>query len=219
MYSTISFVCAAGFGLFAGGLINTFSNRFSGSSGVRQTSSVPLRILTAILFGIMVLFVDFSNEWFIGVPFVTALLCITFIDLRFSIIPDLITIPGIIIAVLLRIWIHSLPHWDFIVAALLGSGLFYLIAFLTSIRGREASIGGGDIKLLFLTGLILGIKLSILSFMLFSLAGVLFGILILVTGRYKKDMTIPFGPFIAASSFFSYIWGNDFCNWLFWKLL
>lgn len=207
MYPIVSFVCAAGAGLWAGGLLNGMSRRYATPGSGETISAVPMRILSAIAFGLAVLSVNFSAEWLIALPFAGALVVVSICDIRHMVIPDAITLPGIAAAAALRLFIHPLPYWDYVAAALIGSGLFYIAALL--FRG----IGGGDIKLLALTGLVLGIQLTVLSFLLFCMAGMVAGVLIIVTGRFRQDMIVPFGPFIALAAIASYYWGSDAISW------
>ena len=198
--------------------MNQLTDRFA-QLPAHPPSSVMVRISTAAVLGLSVLFVDFSTEWLIALPFAVSLITICFLDLRYKVIPDFITLPGIVLAAALRFWIHPLPFFNYAAAALIGVGIFYAIGLIMQLSMNRDSIGGGDIKLLGLTGLVLGLKLTLLSFMLFCLAGMIAGIIIVITGRFRKDILIPFGPFIAVASFTCYLWGNDFESWLIRKLL
>ncbi|MFD2614733.1 prepilin peptidase [Paenibacillus gansuensis] len=215
----IFFVCAAGAGFWAGGQMNELAKQYAQSDVGESISAIPMRFLAAIALGLTVLSISFSPEWFIALPFALALTIICICDIRYMIIPDVITLPGIASAAVLRIFIHPLPFWDYIAAALIGSGLFYLAALLIRFLSNTDAVGGGDIKLLALTGLVLGIKLTVLSFLMFSLAGMVAGILIILSGKLRKNMIIPFGPFIAAASLISYYWGSDGIKFAFSILL
>jgi leader peptidase (prepilin peptidase) / N-methyltransferase len=219
MYPIVSFACAAGFGLWAGGLLNFLSSRRILAGTGESTSAIPTRLISALILGLVVLSIDYSWEWLVALPFVTALITISLCDIRQMIIPDIITLPGIVLIALLRFWIHPLPYWDYVTAAFIGSGIFYLIAGLILYTSNKESIGGGDIKLLALTGLVLGIKLTVLSFLIFCFMGTITGMIIIITGRYRKDIVVPFGPFIAAGSIISYFWGNELISWAISKLI
>lgn len=162
-----------------------------------------MRLLAATTFGLAVLSLNLSVEWIIALPFVAALIIVAQIDIQHMVIPDLITLPGIAVAAALRLLIHTLPYWNYVTAALFGSGLFYLAAFLIicAVTNNDA-IGGGNIKLLVLTGFVLGIKLTIPC-----CAGIIAGLVIILTGRYRKELILPFGPFIAVASIVSNYWG------------
>lgn len=219
MHPIISFACAAGFGLWAGGLMNFLSRYLAPAGGESLASGLPVRLLAALVFSLMVISVDYSFEWIIALPFVAAIVFISLCDLRYMIIPDIVTIPGIVFVAVLRLLIHPLPYWDYVTAALVGSGLFYLVALLTRATAKTVPIGGGDIKFLALTGFVLGIKLTVLSFIVFCFAGTIIGLLLVFTRRYRNDLIVPFGPIIAVASMFSYFWGNDLIGWALGKLI
>jgi prepilin signal peptidase PulO-like enzyme (type II secretory pathway) len=214
MNQIIAFILASYVGFLTGGWIHLLSRR-SAPDGLEKTfSSMPARILAGIVFGLMVVSVNYSIEWLIGLPFAAALVALSINDIRYKIIPDFITIPGIVIVSVMRIWIHPLPFWNYFVAAVIGSGIFYFIALGSSLLSKGESVGGGDIKLLAFTGLVLGIKLSLFAFILFCFIGMLAGLLIVISGKFHKNLIVPFGPFIAGASLICYLWGNDFENWI-----
>ncbi|QHW35424.1 prepilin peptidase (plasmid) [Paenibacillus rhizovicinus] len=214
-YFIFSFAVALGF--WIGGYLRHLSPRIP--LLCHPSSPLMARLAMATTIGLTVLFVDYSKEWLIAIPFAAALIMICFLDFRYKIIPDFITLPGILIVTALRSWIHPLPFLNYIIAAIVGAGIFYAIALMMQLSKGSNSIGGGDIKLLFLTGLVLGIKLSILAFALFCLAGMITGIIIVLSGKYRRDMLIPFGPFIACSTLVCYLWGSHFESWIIGKML
>lgn len=92
----------------------------------------------------------------------------------------------------------------------LGVGLFFLVLILlTSGRG----MGGGDMKLGFFIGLVLGFPNSVAALMLSFLLGSIFGIGLIVTRIKKFGQTIPFGPFLSLASIAVILWGNQIVNW------
>ncbi|WP_054025080.1 prepilin peptidase [Bacillus sp. FJAT-28004] len=203
------------FGLMIGGKVDHICNRLI-HNNLHSTSTLRVRLLLGATFGILGFFYEFSTEWIIALPFVLTAVMVTITDLRQKIIPDIIILPGILFLTLIRIFIHPLPYWNYLFAALIGAGIFYLIALICYKENRAPVIGGGDIKLLFLTGLVLGIQLSLLSFLLFCFMGTFAALYLLIIGGYKKDTTIPFGPFITAASFISYIWGDNLYHMIYW---
>ena len=80
-------------------------------------------------------------------------------------------------------------------------------------------MGGGDVKLFFVIGLILGTKLSLLTFILATILGAIYGIFIIIVGKYKKRKPIPFGPFISLASIISLFYGNVIISWYLGVLL
>ena len=138
----------------------------------------------------------------------SALVVITFIDIDHQIIPDRITLPGMVLGLMAAAWV--LPHgfWDASAGLLLGGGLFYLIAILS--RG---GMGGGDIKMIAMVGAFLGWKAVLLTIFLGALTGSLMGLfLILFHGKNRKT-PVPFGPFLSLGGWVSIFFGQEIIQW------
>ncbi|MBO7745823.1 prepilin peptidase [Paenibacillus sp. MWE-103] len=209
----ISLPAAAAFGFWIGGYINHISVRFAEKPSSPPPYSLMIRFMLAVCLCLCVCSIHSFAEWFIAIPFAIVLVGICFIDLFHKVIPDIVTLPGILVAMILRLCIHPLPLLNYVLAALVGAGVFYLIALFIQLTSKRDSIGGGDIKMLAMTGIVLGLKLSILSVLLFSFAGFIAGLFLLVTKKHSQEFVVPFGPFIAVASLVSYLWGSSFLNW------
>ncbi|OME78666.1 hypothetical protein BK120_23290 [Paenibacillus sp. FSL A5-0031] len=219
MITTVLYIFSAAIGFWLGGWMSSISRRY-GNEGIESIYSFLLvRVLAALAFSSIAIFMDLSSEWFIAIPFVTALLTISICDWRHLIIPDKIILPGIVIAAGLRIFIGPLPYWDYLLAALIGGGIFYLIKIIGGFLINEDALGDGDIKLLLLTGLVLGLKLTLLSFLIFCFVGTIIGIFFLVIRRKVPTSTLPFGPIISGATFISYIWGSNIIQRVYISLL
>ena len=137
------------------------------------------------------------------------MIVIFFIDLEHLIIPDEIVYP---VSVAVILW-HGMNHQPLIINYLLSAIVVYLffriIIFLT--RGR--GMGMGDAKLGMLMGLILGFRLTVVSLYLAFLTGALVGVILILIGKKKFGQTIPFGPFLSASTIVVLFWGNILFTW------
>lgn len=129
--------------------------------------------------------------------FAAALLAVTFIDLDHLIIPDVISLPGIVVGLLGQL---LLPQGDVVqalIAVAAGGGSFWLIAFLfEKLRGVEG-MGGGDIKLLAMIGAFTSPFGVLQTVLVGSLVGSVVGIAYLAATRKGNQTRIPFGPFLA----------------------
>lgn len=76
-------------------------------------------------------------------------------------------------------------------------------------------MGGGDIKLYAVVGLVLGWKLTLLSFFLATLIGAVIGAIGLLTGKLKRGKPMPFGPAIVGGTLLAYYFGLEIMNWYF----
>ncbi len=129
--------------------------------------------------------------------FVASLVAITFIDIDHMIIPDVISLPGIIVGLVGQ---AVLPGGDVVqalIAVLIGGGGFWLIAFLfEKLRGVEG-LGGGDVKLLAMIGAFTSPIGVLQTILVGSLLGSIVGVAYLAKSGKGGQTRIPFGPFLA----------------------
>ncbi len=154
--------------------------------------------------------------------FCSSMIVISFIDLDFQIIPDIITLPGIIIGFLgasffipdifsPNLSFHNLSIIGFKTSLLgffVGGGLFYLIAILS-----KGGMGGGDIKMMAMVGAFLGWKAVLLTTFIGSLTGSIVGIFLMVFKGKGRKTKIPFGPFLAFGAIITLFFGRVILDW------
>lgn len=154
--------------------------------------------LTGILFVLSYLSYGLSYELIIVLTFISMMIIIVVSDYNYLIIPDSVLI---IFGSLLLIEILLINGLNAALLALLNGILAFITMFLLKKLGdfifKKESMGGGDIKLLFLFGMVLSYPIAILSIFVGSLIGLPIALLILYK---KKDHVIPFGPFLAAGA-------------------
>jgi leader peptidase (prepilin peptidase)/N-methyltransferase len=164
----------------------------------------------------------FGMEWYTPAyfAFCSVLVVITFIDLDFQIIPDVITLPGIGIGLIAGAFLMPDPFVRYtllgvkasIIGLLAGGGLFYAIAVLS--RG---GMGGGDIKMMAMIGALMGWKSVLLTTFLGSLTGAVIGIFIMLSQGKGRKTKIPFGPFLALGSLITLFFGQEIFTWYFYR--
>jgi leader peptidase (prepilin peptidase)/N-methyltransferase len=169
--------------------------------------------LTALLYGVCAWHFGINQELIPALVFASILVMIIVTDIREMLIPNRIVYTGMLIIAAIRLFIHPLPLFNYALAFLLGGGLLLAISVISTLMLRKEGMGGGDLKLFALIGLMLGIKLTLLSIFFSSLLGTLFGVGMMVLGRYERGKHIAFGPFIALGSMISYLWGNTIVQW------
>lgn len=160
--------------------------------------------------GYMLLTYEFGVGWtaFAYALFISSLLVLTFIDLSHQILPDLITLPGIIVGLIAASSVLPTGIINSVIGVLVGGGAFYLVAVIS--RG---GMGGGDIKLIAMIGAFLGWRDVLLTIFIGALTGSLVGIfLMLFKGKKRKD-PIPFGPFLAAGAIISVFLDRELFIW------
>src|SRR5690606_32126342 len=130
-----------------------------------------MELATGLLFAFTYYKHGLGPNLLIGILFVSLLVIITVSDLAYMIIPDPVLLVFLIFFVVLRIFFPLQPWWDALIAAALGFGILYLLAIIS-----KGGMGGGDIKLFFVLGLILGTKATLMTLFLASFIGSLFGV-------------------------------------------
>jgi leader peptidase (prepilin peptidase)/N-methyltransferase len=140
--------------------------------------------------------------------FAAALVTITFIDLDHRIIPDVISLPGIVVGLAVSLVSPLVTPFDALLGALGGGGVLLGVATAyQAIRGQEG-MGGGDIKLLAMIGAFLGWKSVFVTLMVASIAGSVIGIALMVYQRADAKLAIPFGPFLACGALVHLFFGD-----------
>jgi prepilin signal peptidase PulO-like enzyme (type II secretory pathway) len=169
--------------------------------------------LTALLYGVCAWHFGVNYELIPSSVFASILVMIIVTDIREMIIPNRIVYSGMIILVGIRLFIHPLPLINYGIAFIFGGGILLAISMIGTLILRKEGMGGGDLKLFALAGLVLGIKLILLSIFVSSLLGTLYGVGLMIMSRFERGKPIAFGPFIAAGSLISFLWGNEFIQW------
>jgi len=188
-----------------------------------------VELLTAGLFVALFRYFGLSYDFFVGVVFVSGLIIATFVDIDHRIIPDEISVGGLIIGFILTSvnGLHINPlRFDFrpmlnsLLGIVVGGGIIYLTGFLfdlvyfkllkrPAIQGETESMGGGDVKLLAMIGAFLGWQRALITFFVAPFFGLVIGIINLVS---KKDHTIPYGPFLSLGALVAMFWANKIIN-------
>ena len=168
----------------------------------------------------LLIYLKFQNSWLQleYSVFCFALVVGSFIDFDHMILPDEITLSGILLG-LLGAWIN--PERDFLSAfmgVILGGGFLWLIACIYYLLRKEEGIGGGDIKLLAWIGAVLGWLAIPLVILVASLVGSFVGILVSLRSSQGMKTAIPFGPYLALGAV-CYIFLKDFFGHWYWRFL
>ncbi len=155
----------------------------------------------------------FSPHFLISFAFLCALIVITFIDLDHQIIPDAITLPGIVVGFLAAFFLAE-PTWKASLAGMaLGGGVLWAVAEAYHwLTGREG-MGGGDVKLLAMIGAFLGWPAVPITLLIASLTGTLAGITVILSQGRDSRTPIPFGPFLALGAVCSLFYGEALIAW------
>ncbi|MGC1402849.1 MAG: prepilin peptidase [Thermodesulfobacteriota bacterium] len=157
----------------------------------------------------------FGLSWafFQALVLFSALLVVSFIDLAHQIIPDVITIPGIVLGGVLSWLIGSPGWWSSLIGVLSGGGLLWLLAWGYEKLAQKEGMGGGDIKLLAMIGAFLGWPGVLVSILAGSFLGTLVGLGLILIWKKNRTHPIPFGPFLSLGAVIHLFFGTSLLNW------
>jgi leader peptidase (prepilin peptidase)/N-methyltransferase len=125
-----------------------------------------------------------------------ALIALFAIDLQHHLLPNAITLPGIVAGFAFSLFTE--PGWlASLIGIVAGGGALFAVAELYYRVRREEGLGMGDVKMLAMIGAFLGWKLALVTLMMASMAGSLVGLLLIVSRRGTMKYALPFGTFLA----------------------
>lgn len=198
-----------------------------------------IELLTAVLFCVVYWKIGFTPYFALALAFTATMISLIFIDAEHMILPNVITYPMFVIALLARIlfpiiftgftfsdtqyapvsMLGTWPAWALSLAgalfgALIGGGSLWLVgAVWKALRGVDA-MGLGDVKLLLGIGALLGWRLTLLTIFIGALTGALAGIGVVLRQKDRDLQTqIPFGIFLGIGSVISMLWGEQMVSW------
>src|SRR5437762_535383 len=196
------------------------------SCGARISPRYPaVEALTAMLFAAVTWHDGLSFALALDLAFAASMVALVFIDAEHMILPNAITYPGIIFAIITRVLVPYLAgpaHFDdlpqllnafptlpiglvsiigAVIGALAGGGSLWLMGFMwEKLRGVEA-MGFGDVKMMLMVGAYLGWRLTVLTILIGALSGPLVGVSVMLRrGSRDLQMMLPFGIFLEIGS-------------------
>lgn len=141
------------------------------------------------------------------------LFLISIVDIRTCKIPNRYIIIGCIWATSFNVFDWGIGIIEGLCGGIVGGAAILAISFISILLFKKAGMGGGDVKLMAMTGIFIGWKLTLLSILLaIYIAGLIF-IILLITKKISKDDYLPFGPYLAIGTVLSLILGDNLINW------
>ncbi|MFC2140146.1 prepilin peptidase [Candidatus Auribacterota bacterium] len=152
--------------------------------------------------------------------FTSLLIVATFVDFKYFIIPDSISIGGTVAGLLLSLICPQLMQqtaiWPSFLrsffSGLICSGLLLFIAISATFFLKKEAMGMGDVKLLAMIGTFIGWKLGLFSILLASFIGSFVGIALILGKGFKWQSQIPFGPYLSLGALISLFFGEKMIN-------
>ena len=173
-----------------------------------------VELSTALLF--LVMYYQFGKTLYFlhALIFVAVLIPIAVIDAQHYIIPNAISLTGLILGLGIVCAIAYLnKDIDYLKMRLIGfvaGGLvLWLVAYIGSAIMRKKAMGGGDVKLMAIIGLFLGAWPALpMVIGLSAFSGAVIGTLLIAIGRKSRQSPIPYGPFLAGAAVVVLLWGE-----------
>jgi len=128
----------------------------------------------------------------VAATLLAALVAVTLIDLQHQIIPDLITLPGIIVGLVGAPTAGTVSWFESLLGIVVCGGLLLVV-----IVASGGGMGSGDMKLGAMLGAFLGWRLGLFALLVAVLVGGLVAAGLLLAGRKGRKDPVPFGPFLA----------------------
>ncbi len=159
-----------------------------------------------------------SFSFFVGFLFVAALIVISFIDLDVRIVPDVISLPGIVIGLLFSVIGHYFLRDSLdvvptplgsLAGVLAGGGFLLAVAWIYEKFTGVEGMGGGDIKLLAMIGAFLGWPSIPLTLFFSSLGGSIIGVSIMLVKGVDRRYALPFAPFLCLGALVYLFFGRE----------
>lgn len=161
-------------------------------------SYLIIEVVTGILYVVCYHEYGFTNELIISLIFVSILIIVIISDIEYMIILDEVLVFGSVITIISYLILYGL---DITVYHVLDAALAFVAMYALKLLGdfmfKKESLGGGDIKLMFFFGLVLGLDLSVVT--IFAATFIAFPIALFILFS-RKDNMIPFGPFLSMAA-------------------
>ncbi len=137
-----------------------------------------------------------------------SLIALSGIDIDHQLLPDSITLPILWLGLFLSLFEIFTDSHSSIIGAVSGYLFLWIIYQLFKITTGKEGMGYGDFKLLALLGAWMGWQYTLTVILLSSLVGAVVGISMIVLVKHDRNIPIPFGPYLAAAGWITFIWGD-----------
>lgn len=161
-------------------------------------SYLVIEIVTGVLYAVCYHEYGLSPKLIISVIFISILIIVIVSDIEYMIILDEVLVFGSVITIIFYLILYGL---DVTVYHVLDAALAFVAMYALKLLGdfifKKESLGGGDIKLMFFFGLVIGLPLSVIT--IFVATFIAFPIALFVLFS-RRDNMIPFGPFLSMAA-------------------
>jgi leader peptidase (prepilin peptidase)/N-methyltransferase len=171
-----------------------------------------VELATLALFVLHGMVLGWTPLLFPRLVFACMLVVLFAIDLEHHLLPNVITLPGIVLGLIAS---AVLPPGivDALVGVLIGGGVLWLIGEAYYRYSGHEGMGGGDVKMLAMIGAFLGWKLVLVTLVLSSIVGSIIGLIVIVVKRGGMKYALPYGTFLALGALVASLVGERIGDW------
>lgn len=195
-----------------------------------------VELLTGVAFYSCAQVWGFSSPTFVNSLFLSVIIVLVFTDFHHRILPNKLTLPGILVGILLSSFQSPSVYTDLVsekaaslfgdtgaqaalpwvgsfLGALIGGGLLFVVGFAYEKLRKRQGLGMGDVKMMAMVGAFLGWRLALLTIFSGSLLGTILGIFLIIFRKSNLQTKLAFGVFLGAGAVISLFWGLEFLRW------
>jgi leader peptidase (prepilin peptidase)/N-methyltransferase len=191
--------------LMLGGRCRGCKARISIRYPLIELTTMAMFLLHYAVFGLDIMLVP-------RLVFACALIVLFAIDLEHHLLPNALTLPGIVMGLAFSAFLPP-GFLDAILGVLLGGGVLWAIGEAYFRYSGQEGMGGGDVKMLAMIGAFLGWKLTLVTLVLSSVLGSIAGLVVLAVRRGGMKYALPYGTFLALGALVSSLAGADIVEW------
>jgi len=171
-----------------------------------------IEILCAALTVVVSVYFGLSLQMLAAAVFTWVLITLSFIDIDEKLLPDDITLPALWAGLAINLFGTMTDLRSAVIGAIAGYLVLWSVYQLFKLTTGKEGMGFGDFKLLAMIGAWLGWQVLPLVIILSAVAGTLFGVIMILSGRQQQGQQMPFGPYLAAGGWVALIWGDGIIN-------
>jgi leader peptidase (prepilin peptidase)/N-methyltransferase len=173
---------------------------------------LAVEVLTGVVFGVTAAVFAPDLLLIVRLIFGAMLIALFFIDLEHQLLPDAITLPGIVMGVATSAFAGP-GLMSSAAGAALGAVILLAIRWVWKRATGVDGMGLGDVKMLAMIGAFLGWQQVWLVLFVASLTGAVVGVAIASAGKGSMKTRLPFGTFLAVAALLSSLWGEPVISW------
>jgi len=180
---------------------------------IRISARYPLvELATAVLFVLHYFVFGWTPLLAIRLLFVASMVALFAIDLEHRLLPDAITLPGVVIGLVASVVLPP-GFRDALIGVVAGGGVLWAIGEAYYRYSGEEGMGGGDVKMLAMIGAFLGWQQVMFTLVFSSIAGSVIGLIVIAIKRGGMKYALPFGTFLSIAAVVASLYGEQIVRW------